>query len=70
MAIKAAGTIPTSRVTSRKLRLEKLRSCSSLSAAAMMARLVASLRSPREGYRVSARDPLCDREPGVRLFIL
>ena len=37
----------------------------------MMARLVASLRSPREGLsRERSRPDLCDREPGVRLFTI
>ncbi|BBZ46421.1 hypothetical protein MPRM_37020 [Mycobacterium parmense] len=63
--------MPTSLVTSRKLRLLKLRSWSSLSAAAMMARRVASLRSSRDGLsRERSRPELRDRELGVRLFTM
>ena len=50
--------MPASRVTSRRLSPLKLRSSSSLSAASMIARRVASLRSSREGVsleRVPAR---------------
>src|SRR5512135_460007 len=42
--------MPASRVTSRRLSWEKLRSSRSLSAAATIARRVASLRSSRDMY--------------------
>jgi hypothetical protein len=66
--------MPASRVTSRRLSAEKLRSSSRRSAAATMARRVASLRSSRES--VSRDRDLLDRpdllvcELGVRLFTM
>src|ERR1700746_2688027 len=61
--------MPASRVTSRKLSALKLRSSRSFSAAATIARRVASLRSSRDTFTREDNEPdRRDRELGVRLF--
>src|SRR6516164_2387264 len=61
--------MPASRVTSRRLSALKLRSSRSFSAAATIARRVASLRSSRDTFtRDDDEADRRDRELGVRLF--
>jgi hypothetical protein len=63
--------MPASRVTSRRLNCEKLRSSRRRSDAATIARRVASLRSSRDGEsRERDRLDLRVRELGERLFTL
>src|SRR5246127_919861 len=63
--------MPASRVTSRRLSALKLRSSRSFSAAATIARRVASLRSSRDTFTSEDDDAdRRDRELGVRLFTI
>src|ERR1700739_996934 len=63
--------MPASRVTSRRLSALKLRSSRSFSAAATIARRVASLRSSRDSFtREDEEAERPDRELGVRLFTI